>query len=60
VAVEGAGECRENSANLFAGTEQGAFDVVIATGVEYLIIDTSPKWMETFIATAQSHHICAR
>jgi hypothetical protein len=57
VAVEGVGECRENFANLVAGMEHGSFDVVVAAKAEYLFIDTSPMWIEKFIATAQSHHI---
>ena len=55
--VEGVGECRENFARLVADMERAAFDTVVASKAEYLFVDTSPMWMEKFIATAQRHGI---
>src|SRR5262245_12564070 len=57
VSLEGVGECRENFANLVAGMEHPTFDAVVVAKAEYLFVDTSPMWMEKFIATAQSNHI---
>jgi hypothetical protein len=55
--VEGVGECRENFARLAADMERAAFDTVIASKAEYLFVDTSPMWMEKFIATALRYHV---
>lgn len=57
VSVEGVGECRERFAALVASMEQANLDVVVAAKAELLFVDTSPMWMEKFIATAQRHHI---
>jgi hypothetical protein len=57
VSIEGFGECRERFAALLAGMEQANFDVVVAAHAELLFVDTSPMWIEKFIATAQRHHI---
>lgn len=53
VNVEGVGECRENFAKLVAAMDAGNADVVVVSKAEYLFVDTSPLWMEKFIATAQ-------
>jgi hypothetical protein len=55
--VEGVGECRENFVQLVQGMEQHITDVVMVYKAEHLFIDTSPMWMEKFIAIAQRHHI---
>jgi hypothetical protein len=55
--VDGVGECRANFARLVESMGQATFDVVIASKAEYLFVDTSPMWMEKFIATAQRNHI---
>jgi hypothetical protein len=57
VTVEGVGECRENFAQLVQGMELHPPDVVMVYKAEFLFIDTSPMWMEKFIATAQRHGI---
>jgi len=55
--VEGVGECRENFARLVADMERAEFDTVIAAKAENLFIDTSPMWVEKFIATALRYHV---
>jgi hypothetical protein len=55
--VEGVGECRENFRQLVEGMDRGDIQVVVAAKAEYLFIDTSPMWMEKFIATAQRNGI---
>src|SRR5690349_19049258 len=57
VSVEGVGECREQFAALVASMEQANIDVVVTAKAELLFVDTSPMWMEKFIATAQRNHI---
>jgi hypothetical protein len=57
VSVEGVGECRERFAAIVAGMEQANFDVIVAARAELLFVDTSPMWMEKFIATAQHHRV---
>jgi len=57
VTVEGVGECRANFARLVADMEQAKIDIVATTKAEFLFIDTSPMWIEKFIAIAQHHHI---
>jgi hypothetical protein len=56
VNVEGVGECREHFARLVNSLEQGTADVVIVAGVQLLFVDTSPMWMEKFIATVKQHY----
>jgi hypothetical protein len=51
VEVEGVGECRANFFQLLQGMEDGAFDVALVYKASYLFVDTSPMWMEKFIAT---------
>lgn len=57
VNVEGVGECREHFARMVNDLERGMADVVIVTGVQLLFVDTSPMWMEKFIATVKQHYI---
>lgn len=57
VSVDGVGECRENFAGLVASMEHPTFDAVVVAKAELLFVDTSPMWMEKFIATAQRNHI---
>jgi hypothetical protein len=55
--VDGVGECRDNFRRLIEGMERGDMQVVVALKAEYFFIDTSPMWMEKFIATAQRRGI---
>lgn len=57
VSVEGVGECRENFAALVASMEHPTFDAVVVAKAELLFVETSPMWIEKFIATAQRNHI---
>jgi hypothetical protein len=57
VTVEGVGECRANFARLVSDMEHSKIDIVAAVKADLLFIDTSPMWIEIFIATALSHHI---
>ncbi|HEV8189973.1 MAG TPA: hypothetical protein VGP82_00575 [Ktedonobacterales bacterium] len=57
VSVEGVGECRENFAGPVASMEHPTFEAVVVAKGEYLFVDTSPRWIEKFIATAQRNHI---
>jgi len=56
VSVEGVGECREPFMRLVADLEKGKIDAVIVYKAKYLFIDTSPMWMEKFIATVKRRH----
>jgi hypothetical protein len=53
VNVEGVGECREPFMRLVADLENGKIDAVIVYKAKYLFIETSPMWMEKFIATVK-------
>ena len=55
--VEGVGECRANFMRLVESIDTGDIDVVLVAKAELLFIDTSPLWMEKFIATVKRHHI---
>lgn len=57
VFVEGVGECRANFMRMVEGIDTGNIDVVLVAKAELLFIDTSPLWMEKFIATVKRHHI---
>lgn len=57
VKVEGVGECRENFAKLVNDLEKGKADVVIVAGAQLLFVDTSPMWMEKFIATVKQRGV---
>jgi len=54
--VEGVGECREPFVRLVADLENGKLDAVVVYKAKYLFIDTSPMWMEKFIATVKRRH----
>jgi hypothetical protein len=56
VYVEGVGECREPFMRLVADLENGKIDAVVVYEAKYLFIDTSPMWMEKFIATVKRRH----
>src|SRR5262249_53581286 len=56
VTVEGVGECREPFVRLVADLEDGKIDAVVVYKAKYLFIDTSPMWMEKFIATVKRRH----
>jgi hypothetical protein len=57
VFVEGVGECRANFMHMVEGIDNGEVDVLVVAKAELLFIDTSPLWMEKFIATVKRHHI---
>jgi hypothetical protein len=57
VRVDGVGECREPFARMIEEMSQDTFDLVAVYKTELLYVDTSPMWMEKFIATVQRYHI---
>ena len=57
VKVEGVGECREQFAKMVDDLEKGKADAVIVAGAELLFVDTSPMWMEKFVATVKQHGV---
>src|SRR5690242_16397185 len=58
VAVEeGVGECRDNFRRMLEALERGDAEVVITAKAEYFFVDTSPMWIEKFIATVQRRGI---
>jgi hypothetical protein len=57
VSVEGVGECREPFARMVQEMDEGKMDVVVAAKASLFFIDTSPMWIEKFIATAQRRGI---
>jgi hypothetical protein len=57
VFVEGVGQCRANCMHMGEGIDNGEVDVLVVAKAELLFIDTSPLWMEKFIATVKRHHI---
>ncbi len=56
VFVEGVGECREPFMPLVADLENDKIDAVIVAKAHYLFVDTSPMWMEKFIATVKRRY----
>lgn len=57
VRVDRLGECREPFARMIEEMSQDTFDLVAVYKTELLYVDTSPMWMEKFIASAQRYHI---
>jgi hypothetical protein len=57
VNVEGVGECRELFAQMVQEMDEGKMDVVVAAKASLFFVDTSPMWIEKFIATAQRRGI---
>lgn len=57
VFVEGVGECRTNFMRMVEGIDKGEVQVLVVAQAELLFIDTSPMWMETFIATVKRHQV---
>ncbi len=55
--VEGVGECRANFMRMVEGIDKGEVDVIVVADAKLLYIDTSPLWMEKFIATVKRHHL---
>jgi hypothetical protein len=51
--VEGVGECRAHFMKLMEDLDKGVADVVVVAAAKLLYIDTSPMWMERFIATVK-------
>ena len=55
--VEGVGECRAHFMKLVEDLDKGIADVVIVAAAKLLYIDTSPLWMEKFIAIVKRRGI---
>lgn len=53
VFAEGVGECRAHFAKLVEDLDKGIADVVMAAEAKLFFIDTSPMWMEKFVATVK-------
>ena len=53
VFLEGVGECRAHFKQLVEDLERGVADVVVVAKASLLYVDTSPMWMEKFIATVK-------
>jgi len=51
--VEGVGECRAHFMKLVDDLDKGIADVVVVAAAKLLYIDTSPLWIEKFIATVK-------
>lgn len=51
--VEGVGECRAHFMRLVEDLDKGVADVVMVTAAKLLYVDTSPMWMEKFIASVK-------
>ncbi len=51
--VEGVGECRAHFMQLMEDLDKDVADVVVVAAAKLLYIDTSPMWMERFIATVK-------
>src|SRR5215469_120074 len=51
--VEGVGECHAHFMRLVEDLDKGVADVVMVADAKLLYIDTSPMWMEKFIATVK-------
>lgn len=57
VSVEGVGTCREPFARLVVRMDHRECDVVVAASAHLFFVDTSPLWMERFIAVAKRQGI---
>ena len=57
VFVEGVGECRAHFMRMVEALERGEVDVVVVAKASLLFVDTSPLWMEKFIATVKRRGI---
>jgi hypothetical protein len=55
--ADGIGECRDHFRRLVEDLDKGVADIVMAAKASFLFIDTSPLWMEKFIATMKRHHV---
>ena len=55
--VEGVGEGRAHFMRLVEDLDQGVADVVMVAKASLLFVDTSPLWMEKFIATIKRRGI---
>src|SRR5690348_4990669 len=53
VFVAGVGECRTHFQQLVEDLERGVADVVVVARAPLLYVDTSPMWIEKFIATVK-------
>ena len=51
--VEGVGECRAHFLRLVEDLDKGVADVVFVAAARLLYVDSSPMWMEKFIATVK-------
>jgi hypothetical protein len=57
VFVEGVGECRAHFMQMVENLDRGVADIVMVAKASLLYIDTSPMWMEKFIATVKRRGI---
>jgi len=55
--VEGVGRCRTHFARLVTNLDAGNIDVVMVADVALLFVETSPMWMEKFIATVKRNGV---
>lgn len=53
VFVEGVGECRAHFMRMVEDLDRGVADIVMVAKASLLYVDTSPMWMEKFIATVK-------
>lgn len=57
VFVEGVGECRAHFMRMVEDLERGVADIVVVATASLLYVDTSPMWMEKFIATVKQRGV---
>jgi len=55
--VEGVGRCRTHFASLVTNMDAGNIDVVLVADVALFFVETSPMWMEKFIATVKRNGV---
>jgi hypothetical protein len=53
VFIEGVGECRAHFKQMVEDLDRGLADMVMVATAALLYVDTSPMWMEKFIATVK-------
>jgi hypothetical protein len=53
VFVEGVGECRAHFKQMVEDLDRGVADIVMVAKASLLYVDTSPMWVEKFIATVK-------
>ena len=55
--VEGVGRCRPQFARLVTNMDAGNLEVVMVADVALFFVETSPMWMEKFIATVKRNGV---